>query len=245
MKLVETILNFYSKLFLKKSPHARFQLKSIDKRVLNTPSLAIGQARTETARMAFIVLQTLDETTLFLGDFNPDRIAGLHKNEQLIDRLQKEIMDFLVALSLRSITQDSSREAVSLMHMLNYLEQIGDQCEMLWRLGLKMTSKKITFSDIAMSEIKEISAITKEFLRFVVETLGQVNSEESKLKVMQMDGRVAEFESGLRNNHMTRLSTGECKVRSGLLFIDMLHCFKMIGDQTFSLSQIVFGKKTC
>jgi phosphate:Na+ symporter len=47
----------------------------------------------------------------------------------------------------------------------------------------------------------------------------------------------------LRNNHITRLNTGECAVLPGLIFIDMLHNFEKIGDHTYNVSKAIVGAK--
>lgn len=221
-----------------------FHLKFIDNRVLNTPPIALGQARSETRRMANIALQCMDETLLFLNDYDSKRVPGLQKKEELLDLMQKEIMDFLVALSQKSIAQETSREIASLIHMVNNLERVGDHCENLWRLEQKKLEKKIIYSEMAMGELNEISSHTRNFLAYVVGKMEQ-GSDLTGVpeQALEMEDKVDDLESGLRNNHITRLNTGECAVLPGLIFIDMLHNFEKIGDHTFNLSEALVGKK--
>jgi len=74
-------------------------VKFIDDRVLNTPPVAIGQARRETLRMAQIALEMVEETNLFLDDGDFKRIRALEKKEEMVDILQRDILDFLVKIS--------------------------------------------------------------------------------------------------------------------------------------------------
>ena len=121
--------------------------------------------------MAQISLEMLEETLKFLDDGDEKRIPGLEKKEEVVDLLQKEITDFLVALSQQSIAQETSRDLASMMHMVNDLERVGDHCENLGTLGLKKKNQKITFTETGMNEIREIGAKTKEFLAFVVSAM--------------------------------------------------------------------------
>jgi len=219
-----------------------FHLKYIDNRVLNTPPIALGQARAETRRMAQVCLENYDETQLFLKDADEKRIAGLVKKEDLIDLLQKEITDFLVALSQKSISQETSKEIASLMHMVNDLERVGDHCENLWQLGSRKKDQKITFSDVAISEIEELSRITRDFLVFALKSLERGNVDIMK-QANEMEEAIDQLETSLRNNHISRLNTGECGVLQGLIFIDMLHNFEKIGDHTFNVSEAICGEK--
>ena len=219
-----------------------FHLKYLDNRVLSTPPIALAQARSETRRMSQIAQDMVDETLLFLQDNDLKKIPGLEKNEDLTDVLQKEITDFLVKLSQKSITQETSQEVASMMNMVNDLERVGDHCENLWTLNQRKLDQKITFSEIAMNEISEISDLTREFLATIVQALEDKNTGILDEAYRLEDG-IDDIEERLRNNHIKRLNTGECTVNSGLIFIDMLHNFEKIGDHTYNFAKAVVGKK--
>ena len=219
-----------------------FHLKYLDNRVLSTPPIALAQARSETRRMAQIAREMVDETLLFLQDNDLKKIPGLEKKEDLTDVLQKEITDFLVKLSQKSITQESSQEVASMMNMVNDLERVGDHCENLWTLNQRKLDQKITFSEIAMNEISEISDLTREFLATIIQALEDKNTGIFD-EAHRLEDGIDDIEERLRKNHIKRLNTGECTVNSGLIFIDMLHNFEKIGDHTYNFAKAVVGKK--
>jgi len=221
-----------------------FHLKYLDNRVLSTPPIALAQARSETRRMAWIAHEMVEETILFLQDNDLKKISGLQQMEDLTDVLQKEITDFLVALSQKSITQEASEEVASMMSMINDLERVGDHCENLWTLNRRKLDQKITFSEMAMNEITGISELSGRFLATVVKALDE---EDTGIydEAHRLEDNIDELEESLRNNHIRRLNTGECTVISGLIFIDMLHNFGKIGDHTFNFAKAVVGKKRC
>ncbi|MDX2479527.1 MAG: Na/Pi cotransporter family protein [Desulfuromusa sp.] len=218
------------------------QVKFIDDRVLNTPPIAIGQARRETQRMARITLEMLGTTALFLEDGDSKKVSRLEKREELVDMLQKEITSFLVQLSQRSISKETSESIGSLMHMVNDLERVGDHCENLWRLGMKKIEGKVSFSEIGDNEMAEMADRTKEFLRYIVESMDDPEPSIAA-KAIEYEDAIDDMERNLRNNHISRLNTGECAVHPGLIYIDMLHNFEKIGDHTFNVSEAVLGEK--
>ncbi len=129
-----------------------------------------------------------------------------------------------------------------MMNMVNDLERVGDHCENLWTLSQRKLDQRITFSEVAMNEISEISELTSRFLATVVKALGEQNTEVYD-EAHQLEDTIDDLEEKLRNNHIKRLNTGECTVNSGLIFIDMLHNFEKIGDHTFNFAKAVVGKK--
>ncbi|SHI44783.1 phosphate:Na+ symporter [Malonomonas rubra DSM 5091] len=218
------------------------QVKYIDNRILNTPPIAIGQARREAQRMAVVALEMLQETNYFLEDEDTKRISELERREELVDMLQREITNFLVQLSQRSISSQTSASIGNLLHIVNDLERIGDHCENLWQLGQKKIEAKIIFSDIGENEISIIGEKTMDFLRFVVEAM-ETGDTTIAVEAIEFEDCIDEMENRMRLKHIARLNTGECAVQPGLLFIDMLHNFEKIGDHTYKVSEAVIGER--
>jgi len=225
-----------------KDTSGKLQVKFIDNRVLNTPPIALGQARREAKRMAEIAQDMLDETNQFLEDGNLKRIRNLEKQEALVDLLQREITDFLVSLSQKSISSETSESIVGLMHMVNDIERIGDHCENLWDLGIRKVEENISFSDIGTGELAEIADRTFKFLNFVTAAM-ETQDQGIGPKAIAFEDAIDDLERTLRNNHINRLNTGECAVRPGLIYIDILHNYEKIGDHTFNLSEAILGMK--
>ncbi len=219
-----------------------FHLKYIDNRVLNTPPIALEQARSETRRMGEICCEMLDDCLVYLREPDDRKIPFLEQKEDLLDVLQKEITTFLVAVSQKSISAEISKEIRSVMRMVNNFERIGDYCENLWELGQRKRDQKVEYSDVGTTELAEMEERTREFLFFVVSALKEddrtilpeAKKREKALNIM---------EETLRNNHSERLNRGECKVNSGLIFLDMVHNFEKIGDHSFNIAEAVVGKK--
>ena len=151
-------------------------------------------------------------------------------------------MDFLVKLSQRSISTETSESIGSLMNMVNDLERIGDHCENLWELGTRKIEEKISFSYSGENEIGGIAEKTLDFLRFVINAM-ENDDRTIASTAIEYEDAIDELEESLRANHISRLNTGECAVQPGLVFIDMLHSFEKIGDHTFNVSEAILGEK--
>ncbi len=217
-------------------------LKYIDSRMLETPPLALSQARAETVRMAEIAQNCLNRTVDFLQRNDLRMLKELHKIEDMLDMLQKEILNFLVAISQKPITQEASKEVSSLMHMVNDLEKVGDYCENLWEENERKIEKKVSFSDVANAEIDTLAAKTQEFLDYITTAL-EDRKTDIETQTYALENSIDEMEAQYRQHHITRLNTGECSVVPGLIFIDILHNFEKIGDHTHSISRAIMGKK--
>ncbi|MBN2645399.1 MAG: Na/Pi cotransporter family protein [Desulfuromonadaceae bacterium] len=242
LPIIGLLANISTRLIRGEDVQIEYHLKYIDPRVLNTPPLALSQAREETNRMAAVALECLDDTLVFLDSRDTRLLDGLKKKEDLLDLLQKEIIDFIVAVSQRPISQEASKEISSMMHMVNDLEKIGDYCENLWELGEKKIDQRITFSDVANAEVADLGQKTRDFVFFIHGALVRRDTSIEE-KAQAMENQIDQLEADLRHHHIDRLNTGECSVNPGLIFIDMIHNFEKIGDHTMSITRAIIGKK--
>lgn len=217
-------------------------LRYLDNRVLDTPSLAVSQARQETVRMMQIATKMFAQTMECSHDYSMKLVEKVYRKENTIDMLQKEITDFIVALSPQSLTREFSREVTSLMYMVNNIERIGDHSENLVKLVERRLESKIIFSDQAMEEIEDISSKTSEFLKLICDALqrgdGKIMTEAKRL-----EKSINMLEDHYRKDHVSRLNEGCCTVDAGLIFIDMLTNFEKIGDHCYNIAESIAGLK--
>ncbi len=220
-----------------------YHLRYLDNRLLDTPPLALAQARKETAWMANICFRMFEQTMECFDNFSQKLVDKVYRKEETIDMLQKEITDFLVNVSQSSTTPELSREVNSIMYMVNNLERLGDHCENLIHLIDRKHEDRIEFSDEAMTEIADITEKTREFCRHVVNGLEHGMSDNFMLKAKTLEGSINNLEDRYRNRHIERLSANCCSVVPGLVFIDILTNFEKIGDHCFNICETIAGEK--
>jgi phosphate:Na+ symporter len=214
----------------------------LDDRLLNTPVVALDQAKNEIVYMGNSVHDML--TWAVTGFFDKDYklFSKVEKKEQIVDVLEKDISHYLVKISQLSITPEISRRLSSFLHIINDLERIGDHSENLTKLGQRFLESKSCFSLAAMEEIKLLYEENSHFVKDVVEAIRKDDhklARESFKHEKDVDRLVAEF----RQNHINRLNDGSCQVVPGLIFVDILNNFEKIGDHAYNICEAVLGLK--
>ena len=203
------------------------EIKFLDYRVINTPSIALAQVRAEVGQMASRVQRVFDDTVSCLLTASPEQLRTLAEDESRLDRALQEITSFLAVLSRQPVSSDVLRDGRTLMQIAGDLERIGDHCRQLQRLGARRAKDKIVFSRIAEGELRLMASSIRSLLALVVEALNSPQTI-SLTETGQSAAAIEEMEESLRNNHVARLATGECAVAPGLLFVDMLHNFEKV-----------------
>lgn len=211
-------------------PHARF----LDMRVINTPPIAFSQAKNEVKRMAEVARSMYGEVTEQFQGFDARKSLRIKQKEQVLDFLQRDIANFLVALARQPLPPDISLEIPSLLHKVNDLEEIGDRSEAILDYLRRKKEDKVLFSQNAMDELKGIALLVGHMLALAVRSLDDrsaaVTDEAGNLRE-----RLRLMEGTLKSNHMKRLNSGKCTVLAGLVYIDIVSAFARIGECASSI----------
>ncbi|MEW6525696.1 MAG: Na/Pi cotransporter family protein [Spirochaetota bacterium] len=241
-------VNVLAKLSTKLAPKPKgekdeFHLKYITTALVSTPTININQARLEIKRMCGIVLEMFD---MVMDVFHHPKeklgtqVEHIIKLENLTDHLEKEISSFLVNILQNNISYEQSEEVSSLLHTVNELERIGDNCESLLKLIRRKYEAGIEFSDDAVKGIDEIASKVREFLVLLNENL-TIRNKDIMTDSKFLEDRIDELRNELRKGHVNRLNEGVCDVNAGLIFIDMLSKFEKIGDHAFNVAESISG----
>ena len=214
--------------------------KFLEPHLLNTPSIAIEQARKELVRMTEMVRAMVDK--VMDGFFKKD-IVLMHdaiKKEDAVDNLQSSITHYLVELSEKSLSPEMAEKIPALLHSVNDIERVGDISENLVELGERAIEKRLPFSDKAIKELREMYSEVTEMLRDTIKAL-ELNDVEIARKVWGREKRINELTETFGNNHTSRLRNKACNIVSGIVFLDLLSNFEKIGDHLNNVADAVIG----
>ncbi len=222
-----------------------FQLKYIGISLVSIPSININQARLEIRRMSQVVLEMFD---MVMDLFHkPDdklgsAVEAIVRKENIVDRLEKDISEFLVRVLQQNLSQDQSQSISAMLHMVNEMERMGDHCESILRHIRRKYDGALEFTDQAMSQIDEIAGKVREFLLLIRENV-MIEQANILPRAKLLEDRIDELRRDLKKGHVQRLNQGLCDVPSGLIFIDMLTSFEKIGDHAFNVAEGIAGER--
>jgi phosphate:Na+ symporter len=208
--------------------------KFIDSRVLNTPSLAMLQAKNELQRMTEITASMYDDAIEQFFRFDAKRAIRIRNKEETLDLLQREISSFLVRLSQQPLSTETALNIPTMLTVVNILEHIGDQNEIIVGSLLKKKENKILFSSEAMAELKNLSVRVGDLVH-----LALLNSESFSEAIIAearaLKDEIDTLQEFMHNSHIRRLSEGKCTILAGVAYSDIIVSFDKIAEYAFSI----------
>lgn len=123
----------------------------------NSPAIALEQASREIVRMQEILGAMVGNCLTPLKSRSEEALKQLDTEDDKIDSLQEALSDYLAKLSRRELSPAQSEETAYYLHVVNYLEQIGDVISK----DLVGTYRKVVRSGGALSdaELKDLDAL--------------------------------------------------------------------------------------
>ena len=215
--------------------------KYLDKYLLDTPPIAVEQARKETVRMLNLAGRSVSTAMKAFFDNDLSAAKPVEVFEQAVDNLQSAITHYIVTLSQRVLSQEISEQLPVLIHSVNDIERIGDHAENIIELMERKVESKLPFSDDA---IRELKLMWNELSSMLMETEESLSKNDSSIanKVMAREKKVNSYQEDLKRAHVERLNACQCNIISGVVFMDMVDNLEKIGDHLTNIVQGVIGE---
>lgn len=220
------------------------RLTELDMRLVDTPSMAIEQSRTELQRMAEASLQMLDWLPELRAQESPDKQLAdrLKRTEAELDAMQDELSEFITHLLSGNVTHAIADEARRQLRMADEYESISDYIADLDKFDRKLRRKDERFSKEQRAELHRLNGDLREYLAAVNEGLiahdrnvaatTESNSERIRSAIKQM-----------RRRHLEALSAGGITPTVNVAYLAALNAYSRVRDHTRNIAESISGEK--
>lgn len=214
----------------------------LDKRMLQTPPVALELATREIMRMADITRGMLAAAREAFLRNNPGLASSLDNEEEIVDTLQAEVILYLsTLLSQRELTEQQSSLVAALMRAVSDVERVGDHADNIKGFAVERFESALPFSEPAILELQDMFAHVEDMYAQAIEAF-RTGDRELAEAVWTREREVDRFEDSLRRNHLRRLNEGTCFPGSGVVYVELLDNLERVADHATNLADGVLGK---
>lgn len=213
-------------------------LAYLEPHLLNSPALALGQSVREAGYMLERARKSVEEAMAYFGGAASSLAESVQRREKTIDKLQKEITAYLVALSRQDLTPDEASLIPVLIHMVNDAERIGDYSEDLIELGGQRRDLDADLTEEAVAGLHEMDNLIRAQFAAALEALEHQDTARAD-DVKEGEKRLTQLIQDLQEAHMARLEADRCTVPSGIIYLDYINHMERIGDHLVNIAKRV------
>jgi len=238
-------INLFVRFIVKILPGEEIVLKKgpiyLNKDIVNTPSIALGQAIKELVRMGEIVESMLSDVMISFIQNDINILKNLYLKEGVVNTLEKEITKYLVLIAQESLSIEQSEILKDLMNITNNIERVGDISEDLAELAEEKINEKLPFSEKALDELKFMFTKVESSFNISISALKNRNIDLAR-EVPLKEDEIDKIEKGLRDSHINRLNQGICYPESGVIYLDVISNLERIGDHANNICLMVIDE---
>ncbi len=208
--------------------------KYLDERMIQTPSIALGNTVKEVVRMGNKANKSLEYSMNALLNKSMSDIEKTEQYEEQVNNLQREILRYLLKLSKSPLSDEEIDRVDLLFNIVNDIERVSDHAENISELSRLAIEKDLEFSDTALEEMNNIYSKAQENFKLAIK--GLENYDKSKIsEVYKIEDEVDALEKFYKRKHIERLNNGGCTIDSGVLFLDLLSNIERVSDHSCNI----------
>ncbi len=193
----------------------------LEERFLAYPPLAIEQSHLAINGMAKKARKNLFLAMGLLEEFSTDKFNKVQEKENMIDKYEDKLGTFLMQLTGRPLTASQTKQTAKFLHTITDFERLGDHAVNISLVAKEIASKKLVFSEKAQYELNVFEAAVREIVDMTVDAFMEDDLEKAE-RVEPLRELIGILCNDLKLRHVSRLSSGKCRIEQGFAFNDLL-----------------------
>ncbi len=242
---------FLEKLVIKLQPSRgevdeRFNLKYISAGLMDTAELSVEEARKEIQLMGRLVEKMFSNVIILLFKEPRDLdklIKKIKKREDITDRIEVEITNYLTKISESDLTEETSLKVRRMLRMINDIERVADIVYQITLHFERMREAKTKLPEEVKKELGEMFDLVYDGFKLMNHNLNTEYEESSAKKVYEVENKINQMRDELQQRHYSRLEKGAYSVQDGVIFLDFVNSAEKIGDHLENVNESIIGMK--
>ena len=227
----------------KEGEAADLSMPVLDQLLLQSPAVALQQAKNAVEKMASRTRTNFDKTVGLFTKFDAEVAASVAHREELLDKMEVSITDYLIRISDQELTESESHAVSELLKFVGEYERIGDYTVNLMDCARQLSEQGWGFSSSARKQAALLFEAVGEVQRVAGEAFTQADAALAA-QVEPLEETVDRMCDVMREEHIARLKAGECGIEPGLLFLDVLTNTERISDHCSNIAARLIGDET-
>lgn len=216
------------------------RVTKIDFLMLKTPSVVVGQTKTEILTMGKYIEEMFGALdNIYINDefITEEKVAQMRKIENDLDLFQKEITDANFVILNKNITDKMKMDTRNNLEVCDEYETISDYLMRVTNSLKKLQDNSISLTDEEKSTLKEFNEDTRELFRNV-NTAYALKNRDILVKAITKANKITEkyrkakqihLQDGGQENPIAMLTTS---------YMDILNHYRRVRDHIFNIIEV-------
>ena len=207
----------------------------LDDRFLDTPAVAIANARKVANHMSEVSLGAMSKALSLFDQYDPRIADEIREVESQADIYEDALGSYLVKISSHNLDEHDSAEVTKLLHLIGDFERISDHAVNIVESVEEKRDKNVTFSSAANEELAVMKNALTEILGITNDAMNS-NDLAVAFSVEPLEQVIDYLRDEIKLRHTIRLQKNECSIELGFILSDILTNFERVSDHCSNIA---------
>ena len=212
----------------------------LDERLFKSPAVALQQAKNAVVKMSRRAARNVNLAAPLLLKMDEDTVSAIKVRENLIDRMEVAISNYLIKMTDQELGDDESHAVTELLNFVTEFERIGDYAVNIMEKAQELNEKEASFSESAQKELILLEKAVERILTVTGEAF-EGDDTQKAMQVEPLEEVIDVMVERLRDQHIRRLKDGVCSIDTGVVFLDVLNNVERISDHCSNVAVRMIG----
>ena len=225
--------------------HQHMSLKYLDFSIFNndyhigTSAIANTQLFNETQHMLNVANHNVKRAFELLDHFDQEKYERLLKDEEYINYLNQQIIDFTTAAISNEFPTEGSQTIVLFLKLSSDLERIGDHAINIASRAQKLAEDETHFSKDDLKEISIMESLCNNNLdELIILDYDEIKNIVDKVDIME--DNIDKTQHQFTVNQLIRLKEKKCSTENSIIYTKILTDFERIGDHGLNIAESLY-----
>ncbi len=222
-----------------------FHLEHIGTGLMQTAELSVLEAKKEVIKFGSITSRLFGMIPDLLKETDSKKfgkqMARIRKYEDITDRMEVEIADYLAKASQGEMSDSASVKVRSMISMINDMERIGDICYQLSITIERKNEQKTSFTPEIRTSLEEMMSAVQNALDIMSGNLTSDYSQVTITDANEAEIIINKMRDKLRKEYLQKIEKGEFKIQTGMIYNNLIHSLEKVGDHVHNITEAITG----
>ena len=210
---------------------------------IGTSSIANTQLFNETQHMLNVANHNVKRAFELLDHFDQEKYERLLKDEEYINYLNQQIIDFTTEVISNEFPTEGSQTIVLFLKLSSDLERIGDHAINIASRAQKLAEDETHFSQDALKEISIMESLCNNILdELIILDYDEFKNIVDKVDIME--DNIDKTQHQFTVNQLIRLKEKKCSTENSIIYTKILTDFERIGDHVVNICEWIEFNQT-
>ncbi len=213
----------------------------LDPRIFEQPGIAVEALSKEVVRFGTVALDNIQRACEVCFTRDPNEMQKVFTVEKQLNEMHGQLTKYLIQANTLPLSDEQKHVITDLFNSLTDIERSGDHAENITEQVQILVDRNLELSETGIRDLRDITAPVMQGFAAAIQARKR-NDIDAARRVGETEERVDLLRDEMKEQHIDRLSSGQCDPAAGIVFIEIVDNLERISDHAQNMAEYIMSE---